>query len=217
MIRKTIRVILGFFVSLYPIAGLGIFVVVLFATSESVFPKYILPALIFLSSLYLAKQIFSAIMSRGFIEFFSYVDKTPEADNLYDEDCVLTPELYVEKFNFGRHLFRAGCIEIWGDKRGRDLDVKNHVAMIEYSNKTLCIQFKNRNELIIFGADKIVDEATYFKIINAKKIIWNWGNSKYQFTYENTGSEIITKSNFKWRSRSLDVLMQHPAVFIYHV
>ena len=110
-------------------------------------------------------------------------------------------------------------IAIWGDNNGRKLSDLHEIKTINYDNKLKTLEFQIRNKCVIKVKNPKTIHITksYIKIKYAKEIVWqlNTENKETeQFVYLNTGKEIETKSNTKWKPHRFDLGIGMHALYL---
>lgn len=221
---KTFRIIAALLQAIILIFFFGIFCLI--AYSEFIYPyNIIITASIFILGLYVAKQLFNFIRRRGIIATMSGNNATYDLDELEPTSgCGVTrlspeeiPKLFFKNnFNF----INGVTISIWGDWNGRMLDAKHQFDSINFNstNNILTIKFTDNYILKIKKPSMIFHSNSYLKIVKAKEILWQTPTdtnlNNHQFSYLNTGQEIKTKSNTKWKPQGYGIGIGMNALYL---
>lgn len=206
------------------IAGLG-FLGLLFYDAIKGFWGVFIFIIFILLGLFLGYIVYITARRRGFDEFSTALNASPDLDNLEptaDSDFrKLDTQEYFEKFTTGNRLCSGGYIRIWGDFRSRQLDIYNEISQVKLDmSDVLTIEFTNNNKVTIVNPKAIYESTTYLKILEASEIIWEWvdneTNKKLYFNYRVEKRSIRTKTNSDWKSYKIDTLLGEPAIFIFN-
>jgi hypothetical protein len=167
--------------------------------------------------------VYNSSKRRGLSELFLRSEiGSPDYDNLdptEDFDFLkLSVAEYIEKFSNGKSLIKSGFISIWGDFRGRQLDVLNEIeSIMQVDLEKVQISFKNKRKLTVWHPELILESGNYLKLIRADRVRWEWrdqdGKQSY-CDYRFTHWGIKTETNTDWKIHRIDTLPGEPAVEI---
>jgi len=220
---KTFRTIVAFFQALLPLLGFGIISAVIYSDFK---PPYnlIIAIAVFILGIYASRSIFNMMRRRGVISTMSGDNATYDLDELEPTPgsgvLKVTPEDLTQLFIDKKLKFNNGItVSIWGDWEGRKLDVKHTLNSIEFNsdNNILTIQFNDNCLLKITRPSLILCSNSYLKIVKAKEVLWQIpmdSAPSNQYSYLNTGKEIKTRSNTKWRPHEYDIGIGMNAIYL---
>ena len=173
--------------------------------------------------LFIGFQVFRMAKRRGILAFITTVNASPDMDNLEpsgkEVERVKVKEL-VESINSGDNIFKGGNIRIWGDWKERGLEAHHRLIKANYidTEKLLKISFEDSSEVHIWNPQLIQESDSYFKIVKADKVRWEWMPSgqqqKLYYYYWIENEKIVTVTNSNWKSDKMDVLLEEPATLM---
>jgi len=217
---KIFRTITAFFQALLPLLGFGIISVILYSELSS--PYHIIIALsVLVFGLYTSRSAFNMMRRKGIMFGNNATDNSNELEPDLGSDVLkLTPEALTNLCLQKKIKFNRGTtVSIWGDWEGRELNVKHELNSIYFDSEynILTIKFYDNCILKIKRPSLIFYSSSYLKIIKAKEILWQTpidSNSNNQYSYLNTGKEIKTKSNTKWKPHTYDIGIGMNALYL---
>jgi hypothetical protein len=223
-LRNILSILISGFYGLITIAGLG-FLGFLFYDGIKGFLGILLFVIFILLGLFLGYVVFITARRRGFVEFATAINASPDLDNLEPTSDSyfrkLNTQEYFEKLTNGDKLFSGGYIRIWGDFRSRQLDIFNEINRVRLDmSDVLVIEFTNDNKVTIVNPNTIFESTSYLKILEATEIIWEWidkdSKERFYFNYLVNKRSIKTKTNSDWKSYKIDTILGQPAIFIFN-
>ncbi|MEM9544922.1 MAG: hypothetical protein AAGA77_03070 [Bacteroidota bacterium] len=176
-----------------------------------------------LIGVYLGWFSYKNMRRRGILEMLSGNNASYDADDLKPTlghgVLQVTPKELYESELLNKLKLRKYTIAIWGDRYGRKLDKQHRIDTIEYEDKgsILSIEMGGKYLLKIRMPKVIHISETYFKIINAKEILWqvtDENNKTSNYSYLNTGKKIETKTNTNWKPKSMDLGIGMHALYL---
>ena len=173
---------------------------------------------------YLSFKVYRMIKRRGYIATASGDNSSYELDNLKPTPgsgvIELSPEELENRFNYGKIELSEVTVTIWGDWKGRRLNLRHEIRTIEYDveKHILIFFFKDYCKLRIRKPHIIHFTTNYLKILKAHEIEWEVPNqnepSPAKYHYLNVGIEIKTKSNTNWIPKSEDLGIGMNALYL---
>ena len=218
---KTLKVIIAFFQALIAMFGFGILSVVSYSEIKSPY-NIVVGAVILLIGLYLSKLVFNMVRRKGLIDVLSENTSSSEIDQLEptSESSMLkmNSQELKQMFNENKLKFKRGVtIAIWGDNKGRALDINQKLSKIDFNKNILTFRFSSNCNLKVKNPTQIFYTTDYLKILNAKEVLWETlidSDTYNQYSYLNTGKQIITKSNTNWKPHTLDLGIGMNAIYL---
>ena len=220
---KIFRTIVAFIQASLPLLGFGFFSVVIYSELNAPYNTIVALA-VFILGLYGSRSVFKMMRKRGIINVMSGDNASYDLDELEptpDSGVLkLTPEKLTNLFLENKLKYNRGTrVSIWGDCKDRELDVRHQLSSISFNSEKniLTIKFSD-NSLLVMKRPSIIHCCdSYLKVIKAKEILWQIpidSNSNNQYSYLNTGKEIKTKSNTKWKPQTYDFGIGMNAIYL---
>lgn len=179
------RPLTHFFAGIMAILATSVFLIIgaLIAGSSQTILSLIFAVIFIGGGFFIGYKVYKTAVSRGIIPFMTYVNASPDLDNL-EPSADLNHKKYdvsefISAFQKKENLFPKGTsLRVWGNYTFPGFHSLHEIESVKSPDKNrLDIFFSNGRSLKIWNPQYILEGKSYFKIVDCDKIEWKYSDA----------------------------------------
>jgi hypothetical protein len=179
------RPLTHFFAGILAILATSVFFIigVLTADSSQSILSVIFAGMFIAGGLFIGYKVYRTAVNRGIIPFMTYVNASPDLDNLEPSPDSNHKKYdisqFISAFQKKENLFPQGTrLRVWGNYTFPGFNSYHEIISVQSPDQNLLeISFMDQKTLKIWNPQYILEGKSYFKIVDCAKIEWTYSEA----------------------------------------